>query len=211
MAKSKLKAKTITVFTGGSPIRAAIRAEGAALLLFSDSDRNTVIRDAMYQGGEYWRLVYLPMRFTKYARTLGYNGGNDTPLVFTGRLIDMAIPGAHTEARATATKARATIRIPRPDYANLNKMVHLVLSALPANEVAQVARVVGKSVSENLDLATIHADLGKQSLSLDAGVKALLRARSLSPQSKSSILLRGRASSKGSARSANTGNARSAA
>jgi len=172
------KSQTFAVSTGravtaeAAPIRVAIEAWDFALCLFSQSERNLIVRSALYDGGEYWRTVFLPLRFSPYAKTLGYavtkkwelkKGGPGTaiPLVWTGDLHDIAVQGAHVEARADASTAAIIIRIPVPRYANQQPMVYKVLRSIPAIEVERIAAIVLKSIAGNA-VESLHADSARR-------------------------------------------------
>lgn len=149
--------------TGAGPIKAEIEAWGGALALFSQAARNAIIRDALWQGGEYYRAVFLPLKFSNYAKKFGYHVaarylkrklakyGHDTPLVFTGDMQDQILSKAKTRATATASKSFVDIIQPGPGYMNATQAVYSVLrSALPS-EIERMAPIVARSIADQME------------------------------------------------------------
>ncbi len=143
------------------PIRAEIELNGPALRLFSKADQNTIMRTTMRSVGELFIAVFLPKRFTDYARTfLGYfssgvydkrksklaargviPGPQPTPLVYTGVSRSDAISGARATSTATASNAWAIVRFPR---GGVNFKKAAVLQTIPRHEVERMAEEVRK-------------------------------------------------------------------
>lgn len=145
------------------PIRTVIELNGPALRLFSQRDQNIMIRTAMRVAAMMWIAVFLPKRFTNYARTfLGYRatwkyerqkdrlakkgvlpGPQPTPLVYTGVSRAGALAGARATATSTLKKAFAIIRYPR---GAINFKKADVLQRIPAHEITRMAEEVGREL-----------------------------------------------------------------
>ena len=132
-------------------------------ILFKTGEWNAIVRAGLHRAGSYFVEVFLPKRFTNYARTnLGYNGKNKskTPLVVSGRLRAGLLPRAYAEARAAQTNASILIRMPVPMMENeasvknwlkgvrsggsgynyyANKQVNKVLKRITNEELDQMA------------------------------------------------------------------------
>lgn len=175
---AKYKPRTVVHTSQNGPVRMAVEASEGVLSLFTAKARNDLVRDAAWQAGEFWRLTFLPMRFTEYAKKLGYyvqsstrikklKAGRQLPLVWTGDLRDMATNGSSTTARATSSKTEAVIRIPGPGYMNQQPLVYKTLRTIPTWEVERFAEVLEKALAANIEEAapTVRSDLKKQGLS----------------------------------------------
>jgi hypothetical protein len=142
------------------PVRATIVHRGAALNLFSKRQANAIIRTALNDGGDYFCRVFIPLRFTNYAKTLGYrvtseyaqrkksDGFGTVPFVRTGDTRDKATAQAHTEVTASggATgKGRIKILVPIGPIA-FTASLSQIFRSVPASEVERLARVVGASL-----------------------------------------------------------------
>ena len=140
------------------PIRAVLEAQGAALSLFTQREANTAVREALEAGGDFWVRVFLPMRFSDYARKLGYRvkpttakakallSGRAVPFVQTGQLQQMAIPGAWARATATGGLGTIWIRIPRPHA--LRPEFAQVFTTVPTWEINRIAEVVETALAQ---------------------------------------------------------------
>ncbi len=159
--------KQIIPLRGSGPIKAQLEVWDGHLSFFSDSARNTLIRDAIWQGGEYYRTTFVPLKFTNYARKYGYHAtqkyvarkrkmfGAEMPLVFTDQqthagLRSQVIGGARTEARVTKGVGVVLIRLPGPSYMNAQPMVYKVLRSVLPEEVERVAKIIGRAMEESL-------------------------------------------------------------
>lgn len=173
----RFKNKTIVHTSKAGPIRTVVEASEGMLSLFTQKGRNDLLRDAMWAGGMYWRSEFLPMRFTDYAKRLGYKNTPQTltkkikanrmlPLVWTGDLKSMA-DGTKVEARASKSNAVITIRIPGPPYMNQQRMVYKILRTIPPWEIERIADNVAKALAANLSEAApmVRSDNKLQKLS----------------------------------------------
>lgn len=160
---AKYKKETVYV-TGHGPVRAEIEAWDGALALFKQAARNALIRDALWQGGEYYRTVFVPLKFTNYAKKFGWHVGaayakrkqkaGTPPLVWSGELRKQLLEKSRSRAVAAAAKAYVDIIMPGPGYMNATQPVYKTLrSALP-EEIIRVAGVVGKAMAENMEGVT---------------------------------------------------------
>lgn len=189
--------KEVIKGVGSGPIKTEIEAWDGMLACFSKRECNAIIRDALWQGGEFWRTVFLPMRFTDYAKKLGYkvtkrwesikNKNNaSAPLVWRGVLQRVATNQARTEARATSSNQYVQVRIPTPSYANQQPTVYKTLHTLPSWEVDRVAEVIGKAFVAIFEGA--KSDIGSRSgkMSLPEGVKNTMRRSMNTPKARTS-------------------------
>ena len=176
--------KQVIPLRGSGPIRASIEAYDGMLAMFTDSARNALIRDAMWQGGEYYRAVFVPLKFTNYARKFGYTVrskyaarkrklfGAELPLVFSDEvthngLRSQVLGNSRSEARATRGKYSVLIRMPGPAYMNAQSTVYKVLRGVLPEEIQRVAVVVANTLAANLEGASspIGGPARRQSLS----------------------------------------------
>lgn len=167
------------VFTAAEgPIRAVLMAEGSALALFDARTRNTMVRLALHAGGRMWLQVFLPKRFSEYAKRLGYRVsarwakeklfllGNAVPFIgFTppggGRqhprwkrtnpekMSVAVINGANAKATATASRAQLVFTIP---YGHaVRPETSDALRTVPTWEVQRIAEEVASHLQRVLD------------------------------------------------------------
>ncbi len=153
--------------TGPGPIRAVIELQGKALMLFRQREANDIVRAALQAGGDIWVQVFLPLRFTDYAKQLGYrirsdydtwkkkHLGQSVPLVGIGGLAGasdstlVATQNAHAEATAKGSSGVITIRIPTGHA--LQAKDQAVFRQIPAHEVARIAEEVEKTLIDILN------------------------------------------------------------
>jgi hypothetical protein len=146
------------------PVRATIIHRDAALKLFKPGQANAIIRVALKDGGDYFCKVFIPLRFTNYAKRLGYRvtnayqqrkkqeGFGDLPFVRTGDTRTQAVASAHTETTATggaSGKGRIKILVPIGPIAYTSNLSQIFRS-VPAYEIERIARVVGSSLDSLL-------------------------------------------------------------
>lgn len=146
------------------PVRASIIHRGAALNLFQKRQANAIIRAALQDGGDYFCRVFIPLRFTNYAKKLGYRvtseyadrkkkeGFGAIPFVRTGDTRDKAVAQAHTDITASggATgKGRIKVLVPIGPIAFTPNLTQIFRS-VPAYEIERIARVVGASLDSLL-------------------------------------------------------------
>lgn len=160
-------------------------------LFYKAGEWNAIVRAGLHDAGTYFVRIFLPKRFTNYARTnLGYNGKDKTktPLVVSGRLQKGLLPRAYAEARATQTKASILIRMPVPMMQNnasvknflkgiqsgdagynyyANKQVNKVLKRITNEELDTMAQVMQDSIRALISGSSAKVNKnGKTSLSL---------------------------------------------
>jgi hypothetical protein len=160
--------KRVIPLRGSGPIKAQLEAYDGMLAMYEDAARNAITRDAMWQGGEYYRVTFVPLKFTNYARKLGYHAsekyvarkrrmfGAELPLVYTDQqthngLRSQVLGGSRSEARATRKDCYVLVRMPGPSYMNQQRTVYKVLRGVLPAEVERVAKVVGQALADNLE------------------------------------------------------------
>jgi hypothetical protein len=128
---------------------------------FSKYDRNLALRAAYDAGGTHWIDVWLPKRFTSYARAvLGYRvtskydtakrnrNGDATPMVWSGAFQDQALRGARPDAKVTSKNNKIIIRIPGPSYIGYKEVIGRTIRTIPQIESNRVAEVVVRTLTE---------------------------------------------------------------
>lgn len=161
-----------------APIRAVITAQGAALNILEQAEGksgvNDVIRESLQAGGDLWVNVFLPMRFTEYAKRLGYSvqpgwathkqklTGQALPLVYLGGMREKALSGAHADATSSKGGGQIRIRIPIQhggagrQGGSLQPKDQAVLRRIPDWEISRVAQEVQKTLIALLNLRGLH-------------------------------------------------------
>lgn len=141
------------------PIRVTIEANRAALKLFAQRQANAIVRVALQDGGEYFLRVFVPLRFSNYAKKLGYRpspgyvakkirqGQGDVPFVASGAWRD-ATGASRCEATATKAKGRITLRIPQPHP--ITPVTSAQFRTVLPDEIERVARQVGNTLTSLL-------------------------------------------------------------
>lgn len=122
---------------------------------FAKYDRNLALRASFDAGGRHWINVWLPKRFTGYAKSaLGYRvtykyeqrkkgrGDVANPLVWTGDFQEQALASAYPVAKVTSGKQSLIIRIPAPPYVNFQPIIGKTVRTIPDIEAQRVAEVV---------------------------------------------------------------------
>lgn len=126
---------------------------------FTQADRNLALRVAFDAGGRHWIDVWLPKRFTNYARgVLKYrvtgkyetakrnqNGVAD-PLVWSGKFQEQALSMSYPVAKVTNGRQSLIIRIPAPPYTGYKPVVRRTVAGIPDIEQNRVAEVVSKTL-----------------------------------------------------------------
>ena len=147
--------ETIAAEIRNGPIRVAIQAEGAALKLFTQKQQNTIIRVALEDGGAYFVKVFVPLRFSNYARLLGYHPSNrylrtkqaegfgNVPFVRTGEW-RTAAAGAYATATAKKTSGKIEIKIPQPHP--VTPVTSAQFRSVLPKEFERIALQVGKAL-----------------------------------------------------------------
>lgn len=100
----------------GSAFATKLEVSGATYrAFFKQGEWNSIVRAGLHASGIFFVATYLPMRFTKYAKTaLGYHGKSQAPLVNHGRLREGLLSSAYPVARATGSVVSLTISLPVP-------------------------------------------------------------------------------------------------
>lgn len=178
MARFKVTGTKVIAEGGTGPIKSVWIAHGAALALFEPKLRNSLMRESLIDGGNFWTVTFLHLRFDwAYAPKLGYQVSGkyetwksqqkakgritgDQPLVFTGLTKQAALSRVKVTATATANKQTLYIAIPIPPHGGPSKsgkskfgiapIVGKVLRALPRWEIARIAEVVEQSLTRAL-------------------------------------------------------------
>jgi hypothetical protein len=122
-------------------IRTSIEVEGLALQVLKPSVRNQVVREALIAGGQTWIAIFLPLRFTPYAKRLGYPYPSRQPFVDSGQMQAAVMDSAKATATATNT-GRAVILLAMTYGHPLNKDIAPAFRTIPGWEVERVARAV---------------------------------------------------------------------
>ncbi len=143
------------------PIQWEVSSRSSDLDMFSKKERNTIIRTAMTQAGEYWQAVFLPLRFSNYAYSLGYyvsakwaklkkkRLGKVIPYVgFTPssgfKMVIVAL--RDSRALSTAAAARFLIIIKVPFGHPVRPETTESFTTTPANEVTRMSVQVAKNL-----------------------------------------------------------------
>ncbi len=171
--------------SGPGPIRATIEVYGKSLMLFRQKEANDLVRAALQSGGDLWVNVFLPMRFSDYAKQLGYHinqGGKyytwkkahlipPIPLVgiggaaAAGNSTLIASQKAHAEATSKGTGGVITIRIPTGHA--LQAKDQAVFRQIPAHEVKRIAQEVDKTLGDLLSGYSVTTNrVGKMTATL---------------------------------------------
>lgn len=175
------------------PIRVTIEANRKALAIFSQKEQNKIVRQSMGQVGNMWISIFLPKRFTDYARRfLRYNpraawekakqimadkrvltkngysvvGPQPTPLVLTGVMRAAALGGARGVPKATKSKAYVAIKIPLGHA--VRKETSSVIGFIPPHEKTRIAEEFKRSLVNGINdafKAGVARPPGRQPLS----------------------------------------------
>jgi hypothetical protein len=158
------------------PIRTALKLYGTGTAMFGSmaiSEQNLLVKASLMRGGALWIKVFLPMRWTDYARKLGYRAsmkwetfkqavlGQVLPLVGVGGeyrgkgkgegnwppgfMRDTATKGARVEA--VSSGGRAVINIKIPFGHPVQPHTANIVTKVPPWELTRIAEEVGKSIA----------------------------------------------------------------
>lgn len=184
------------------PITVYIKENETALKVFSQKERNTVVRAAMTRAANFWCEVFLPMRFTDYARKLRYRVTREwdlrkvlmlatgthrkdgrkpiapqpTPLVFDGTMRKAVLGGYSVQVTATQTRPVARIKMPTGHAIKGNTAYPL--KTVPPWEAQRLMEVLKKAFVAALGRAGARADFKKQAKIAGQAAKAEARAAS---------------------------------
>lgn len=123
------------------PIRIAVECHGLALQVLTKAERNRAVREALVAGGQLWLRVFAPLRFTPYARRLGYYLPKPEPFVRKGEMRDSVL--GSSSVAAVARGGASEIRIKVPYGHPLNARHADIFKTVPSWEVQRVADEVG--------------------------------------------------------------------
>jgi hypothetical protein len=161
--------RTLEVVAGSGPIRTVIEMQGAALSLFSQADRNTILRTLMTIVANAWIDNFLKKRFSNYSRNvLGYDETagwasrkirlakrgaipwpQPIPFVFTGVSRQTALAGSRGAGTASKDKAVAVIKVPFGHAVQAKTSVQF--RQVPASEMKVLAEVAGRELPKLCD------------------------------------------------------------
>lgn len=154
------------------PISVTIEANKKFMVLFSRKRQNEVIRNSLNMAGEFWANIFLPKRFTNYARTaLRYNPSiawetakrqltdsqNDAkralapqpmPLVYRGDMRKSALSRWRLASVATAKKQVLTVRIPLGHA--VRKHIAETVTFVPRLELQRIVEVFSKVMAQQV-------------------------------------------------------------
>ena len=124
---------------------------------------------AFAAGGQHWIEVWLPMRFTDYARSLGYSvseryasvkakeKGHTLPLVLTGKTRDAVVDHSTFTIRNSSSKISFVVRMPLPSNIkgyiygySTRSQVRQMLTTIPPREIISIAKVIKSALHSEL-------------------------------------------------------------
>lgn len=150
------------------PIKVTLEANKEALSLFQARPRNDLVRTCLQIAGEGWISIFLPQRFSNYAKKLGYHVtsrtldrkrrlyGHDTPFVQTTEMQNTVMSRATSTATAKSGGGVIVIRLPF-GHALPQEFVD-VFRSLPAWEVNKLNEIVVREIAAELNGATYSSD-----------------------------------------------------
>lgn len=148
------------------PMSVTIEANRKAMILFSRKRQNEVIRASLDRAGRFWAEVFLPKRFTNYAKNvLGFNPSRawedakrklvfsptgskraldpqPTPLVYRGEMRRSALTRWRTASTATANKQVLVVRIPLGHA--VKKHIASLITRVPRLELQRITETFAK-------------------------------------------------------------------
>ena len=153
------------------PISVQIEANKKCMVLFSRKAQNTVIRNSLDAAGRFWAEVFLPKRFTNYAKNvLGFNPSRawenakrklvfsqgekqaldpqPTPLVYRGEMRRSALNRWRTASIATSKKQVLTVRIPLGHP--VKKHIAQLITRCPRLELQRIVEVFAKVMPQQV-------------------------------------------------------------
>lgn len=154
------------------PISVHIDANRRFMAIFSKRRQNEIIRNSLNAAGEFWANLFLPKRFTNYARTaLRYNPSADwerakraltdsqddskramapqpTPLVYRGEMRRAALSGWRLASVATSRKQVLVVRIPLGHA--VRKHTAKTVTFVPRLELQRIVEVFSKVLPQQI-------------------------------------------------------------
>ena len=155
--------------------------------IFTQKERNNVMRSAMVRVASYWVEEFLPLRFTEYAVKLGYNPAakwedykmlmadsqkktrktyrrvmrpQPTPMVFTGDMRKAAL--GRNSIKATATRGNGTATIRMPFGHAVQPRISDLFRRLPVNEKAALQIAFKAAYAASLERGMVRANIRLQ-------------------------------------------------
>lgn len=154
------------------PISVQILANQKGLVLFSRRRQNEVIRNALNAAGQFWADVFLPKRFTNYAKSvLGFNPSHQwmaakealvsstdgtkkaiapqpLPLVYRGEMRTSALTRWRAASVVTAKKQTLIIRIPLGHAVKAH--IAKIITRVPQIELQRIVDVFAKVLPQQI-------------------------------------------------------------
>lgn len=154
------------------PISVQIEANKKFMVLFSRKRQNEVTRNSLNAAGKFWAEVFLPKRFTNYAKSvLGFNPSHawenakrklvfspnsrkqaldpqPTPLVYRGEMRRSALARWRTASTATAKRQVLVVRIPLGHP--VKKHIADLITRCPRLELQRIVEVFSKSMPQQI-------------------------------------------------------------
>lgn len=154
------------------PISVQIEANRKFMVLFSRKRQNEVIRNSLNAAGEFWANLFLPRRFTNYARTaLRYNPSaawetakraltdsqddrkrslapQPMPLVYRGEMRRSALSRWRLSSVATSKKQVLVVRIPLGHA--VRKHTAQTITFVPRLELQRIVEVFSKVMPQQI-------------------------------------------------------------
>jgi hypothetical protein len=146
-------------------IRTAIDVDGLALQVLKPSVRNQIVREALISGGQMWLTVFMPLRFTPYAKRLGYPFKTAHPFIDTGNMQRSVMASAKATATATST-GRAVILLSMTYGHPVRTDIAPAFRTVPGWEVERVAQAVASYLigaqEQIIEVAPARTKTGKE-------------------------------------------------
>ena len=154
------------------PISVQIEANRKFMVIFSRKRQNEIIRNSLNAAGEFWANVFLPKRFSNYAKTvLGFNPAHEwqnakrrlvfsthadkqaqdpqpTPLVYRGIMKRTALSRWRAASIATSKKQVLTVRIPLGHA--VKKHIADIITRCPRLELQRIVEVFAKTMPQQI-------------------------------------------------------------
>lgn len=155
------------------PISVQIEASKKFMAIFSRRIQNALIRESLDATGRFWADVFLPKRFSNYAKTvLGFNPSRawenakrsltftreddkraiapqPTPLVYRGLMRKSALSRWRTDSKATAKKQTLIVRIPLGHP--VKKHIADLITRVPRLELQRIVEVFSKELPKRIN------------------------------------------------------------
>lgn len=154
------------------PMSVHIEANRKFMALLSRKRQNEAIRMSLDAAGRFWAEVFLPKRFTSYAKNvLGFNPSHawenakrklvfsvsgdkraldpqPTPLVYRGEMRRSALSRWRTASTATARKQVLVVRIPLGHA--VKKNIAQIITRVPRLELQRITEVFAKALPQQI-------------------------------------------------------------